>query len=342
MAILARYTGHGSHRLWRLGRLGGPLLACLIVLLALLILWPIKNGSQIATKHVAPSGTRQVCVAREGGLTSEGMGSFFQHVKSSIIFTQAIGGELFIKNIPQSKHGYNVSIFFRSTPCTTPTDGCTINDTRLAQLLPSICAGAYTDSQLMEAMGIQGCESVQHHSTWERREDFNDCVSPWYRRMMEPHISSTPPGACVRIGVHIRWGDLASSKDKIRNDTKLDTLRNIPLAAINTALQNIETVKCQCREVYVYAKAFPGFETDVFAADEYTLVDTGNDLQDLVHYMGNDILIQGTSSYAVLAAFASRDKLIITDDPSHPKYSQRFILVNRMFKHGEHISYVCP
>jgi len=72
-------------------------------------------------------------------------------------------------------------------------------------------------------------------------------------------IQQYPVTDCVKVGVHVRWGDLASNVSEINTNTKVD-FRSMSISDINKAWNNIQFINCKCRYVSVYIKGGPGFE----------------------------------------------------------------------------------
>lgn len=297
---------------------------------------------------VSSPEVKQICIARAGGLTREGIGSFFQHIKSSIILSQALNAELYLEDMRPSTHGYILANLFRESPCPKSANAsskCFINNTQLKELLPSICAGSIKAHALMKLFGVEHCTTLYHNVDEELNEGFNDCVAPFYQQSMRPFIHEAvrryPVSNCVTIGVHIRWGDLALNMSTINTNTALDE-RSMSIHDINTAWNNIHFTKCDCKEVSVYIKDGPEFENGTFSFGNFKVIDTGDDFLDLAHYTRNDILIQGLSSYGIFGLFSSVEKkVVMTNSPGHRKYNQNFTLHHSIFSPSEKVYYEC-
>jgi hypothetical protein len=282
-------------------------------------------------------------------LTKEGAGSFMQHIKASIILSQILQADLYIKDIPAITHGYSLGELFRESPCPEPASGsdrsCNVNSTQLEKYLPSICAGLVKPGTLLSLFGLEGCSTIYHISESERYENLNDCVAPFYRQIMQPFITQAidryPVTDCVKVGVHMRWGDVALKVSEIDANTQLN-FRSMSISDINKAWNNIQLINCKCKDVSVYIKSGPGFAKGTFSFGDFQVIDTGDDLLDLAHYTRNDILIQGQSSYAVLGLFASTEKkVVITDSPGSKKYNQTSFLRHSVFSTSDNIFYEC-
>jgi len=297
-----------------------------------------------------------MCIVRKGGFTREGMGSYFHHVKSSIILADYLGANLFLDDeIPETKfHGYRVSEAVglpstKSEACDTENKTtCKLNHDMLMNLIPSICHKIVGREDVMSVLGLEGCQVVEHTVSREFLPGHSDCVGDWYQRHLfhgvVRHMSrdledATGTQQCVRIGVHIRWGDSASRAklNSIGNSTHLP-YSGIQLTEIQKALRNIHLIDCACSTTYVYIKDVPENEDLGF---KHTVIDTGNDTMDLLHYMENDILIQGWSSYPILGVFAAQNKIVITDKKDHAKYQQNFKVVSKLFDTNEQVYFSC-
>jgi len=272
-----------------------------------------------------------------------------KHIKASIILSQILQADLYLKDIPPTEHGYSLSPLFRESqgpePSSEAENNCKINSTRLTEYLPSICAGLVNPSTLLGLLGLEGCNTIYHISASEQYENLNDCVAPFYRKIMQPFITQAieqyPVTDCVKVGVHMRWGDVASKVSEIDANTKLD-FRSMSISDINKAWNNIQFVNCKCKQVYVYIKNGPGFAKGTFSFGDFQVIDTGNDLLDVAHYTRNDILLQSRSSYAVFGLFASMgNKIVINNAPAYMKYDQRFMLWHSVFSLDDKIIYEC-
>lgn len=327
-----------------------PLFA--VVLLVYICLSITRN--EVDTIHPPISSalrtfSEQICISRQGGLTTEGAGSFMQHIKASIILSQILQADLYIKDIRTSDHGYSLGKLIRESPCPEPASesdrNCSINSTQLVEYLPSICAGLIKPSTLLNLFGLEGCSTIYHNSEQELHENLNDCVAPFYQQIMQPLIAQAiqqyPITDCVKVGIHMRWGDLASNVSEIDANTKFNC-RGMSVSDIDKAWNNIQFINCKCKHVSVYIKSGPGFAKGTFSFGDFQVIDTGNDLLDLAHYTRNDILIQGASSYAILGLFGSMEKkVVMTDNPGHEKYSQKHFLRHAVFSASDNISYEC-
>jgi hypothetical protein len=304
-----------------------------------------------------------MCVVHEGRVTKEGLGSYFQHLKPTIIVSQALGAEIALTQAPNSSHGYNVASLFEfgcRQVQRVKTPACTISSETSVSLIPSICHGAIGRAALIGLLGIGGCQTVWLEVAFNMVEDLNDCAANFYRQKLlrireanyrhtlRPYMLSEggPRQAyrCVNVGVHIRF--FSGLADKVNDSrvtigpgTELDQ-RSISLENIGQALKNIRLLGCPCVSVYLYVKDRPLLLPGILPSN-FSVIDSGDDVADLLHFMQNDVLILGVSSWSVLGTFATRGKLVITDRPGNDKHSQRYKLLNKVFHHSEVVSVDC-
>jgi hypothetical protein len=291
---------------------------------------------------------KQLCVSRSGGLTNEGIGAFFQHIKTSVILSNALNADLYIHDIDSSTHGYSLARLFRQSSCPNTNQTrlqCTVSNDRWLECLPSVCAGLLEPTSLSKLLGVEGCTTIYHSVETELNENLNDCAAPFYRKMMQVYMREVAmqyaDSECIKIGVHIRWGDLASDSSKITSGTAFDE-RSISIDNINKAWSNLHFTNCECQEISLYIKNAVAIQNGTFLFEEYRIIDTGDDMLDLAHYTQNDILIQGVSSYPVLGLFSSTGKkIVITDHPKHRKFSQIFQQQHSVFAPSDMIFYDC-
>ena len=169
-------------------------------------------------------------------------------------------------------------------------------------------------------------------------ENYNDCIQPWLSYTLlgmfanRGYTSVLAENACLNVGIHIRWGDVAQKS--------LTTLggRNMRGEQIVYTLQNFKNITSQCFNYYIFAKdATPGL-TDQFQI-EHTLVDGDDDLFDMYLYSLMDVYIQGVSSWSVMPTYVHSGRVLITDKPTHPKLQTNYRDVNYIY-HYEDLTYV--
>jgi hypothetical protein len=285
-----------------------------------------------------------------GGLTSEGIGSFFKHIKTSAILAHYTHSNLnVVFDKPNSTHGYEYGSILRGIGCdnlsskiNTIEPTCRLNSSHVEDILPQICDKLMPSFRVLEMLSVSHCTDIVHEVESELHADFNDCMLPFFQKNLLPFQPTYSQSKNLHIGIHLRWGDLGQVgiTELSRNSTL--NKRSIPIRMAIQALENIHTVGCGNHEVKIYVKTVYTIEKVKVDGLPYRIVDTGDDVSDLVDYMSNDVLIQGESYYPVLAAFAIGNKIIRTDKASLPMYDQRFLQVNQVFGVNEKIRISCP
>jgi hypothetical protein len=280
------------------------------------------------------------CLERTGGLTREGAGSFAQHIKSSIILASAIDAELRLPEAASNEHNYTLP-WFSTIPCPRVADSgaCTVDHSKLLATVSGICNGVIAGDSALHLLDIpQDCSTIYHHVNSERFEDLNDCISDWYRNAL--HIRrATKPKREVRVGIHLRWGDVAASRN-LSMATKID-YRSPSINQINTAYSQITFVECDVVRIFLYIEKHPHVIPGTFLFRDFEIIDSGDPIADLQHYASNDILIQGKSSWAVFGAFGAERNTIVITDPDYVKYKQRHRHVLHTYRYGDRVMYKC-
>lgn len=338
------------HRIFQLHRIK---LACLVLMVLGVGIYvererayPVKD----LTFNPKP-GTRgnSRILYRSGGFVSEGMGSFFQHIKTSAILAYYTGSKLCLTGLYEGNisHGYSYASFMSDLICPpVPTDilvnensneaNCTVDNATIEELLPSICNQILSADAILATLNVSNCHSIFQKVERELHEDLNDCMSPVYQYLL-PSQPSVSMSKHLRIGIHIRWGDLArTNMTKIPRNLTLDG-RSVSIQGAIKALSNIQPVGCLAHDIRIYMKGAVKID-----GLPYRMIDSGDDWKDLLDYMSNDILIQGVSSYPVLGAFAVTNKVIITEGISNSKYNQRFLHQNKLLTTKEKVLIECP
>jgi len=171
-----------------------------------------------------------------------------------------------------------------------------------------------------------------------RQEAFNDCVQPWlsytlqgmYRNRGYKVKTPLALDGCLDVGVHIRWGDVAPGD---KDPSHLDW-RNMRMGEIQEAVRHVQQ-SGRCLRFHVFAKnATAGLLAQIPV--EHTYVDRADDLLDMFEYGQMDVYIQGDSTYVVMATLAvSPGKVIITNQPSHPKYDSTFRDIHHVYHYTD-------
>ena len=175
---------------------------------------------------------------------------------------------------------------------------------------------------------------------WKSRfEEFNDCVQPWLSYTLRGmfanrgYQSNLADNGRLNVGVHIRWGDFAAPDGDV---TKLNP-RNMDRQAMISTLQKLQESSIQLN-FYIFAEdAIPGL-VEQFQV-EHTLVNGEDDLYDMYLYSLMDVYILGSSSWSVMPSYVHSGRVIITDNPEHPKLKPVFRQVNQIY-HFQNLTYL--
>lgn len=162
----------------------------------------------------------------------------------------------------------------------------------------------------------------------ERHEGFNDCIQPWlsmtFRKMFERRAYRLPSAwqtDLVHVGIHIRWGDVATANVTAGLDS-----RSIQLSELHSCVGTLKKTGRRFK-FHVFVKN----PTEVLLSHiefEHTIVNSPDDLYDMFLYTQMSMYIQGTSSYSVVASLINPGKVIITNVPSSEKYQFDYFPVN--------------
>ena len=323
------------------------------------------------TSEYDPSQYASGVLYRSGNPTSEGYGTFFQQYKSAIVMAMYLRKTLVIQDVRRSAHGYvvgpqvNAVHAFLGMPGNYSSSVCEhrydwnwgqgIYEKDMLQLMClQMSNKSFRDPvDLLNIVGndsnrtraasaalaewtaeYQTCPEIHAHGLYGREEAYNDCVQPWLsftlRRMFsnQGFESDLAENGCLSVGIHIRWGDLS------RPDNKIEGTRNMKIQDINYALGMLKRQKLQCYNYYVFAKnATRELVEQVHV--EHRLVDGDNDLFDMYLYSLMDIYLQGVSSWAVMPTMVHAGRVLITNNPNHPKLQTTFREVNSVYHYSD-------
>lgn len=281
---------------------------------------------------------------RTGGLTREGYGSYFQRLKSSIIISMFLNKTLIIKDVFESEHNYSVSLQVNEVYTHNRVYNgslCKLNIHDEKKLLDLMCrdmSGTKSSSSILaQFKKNNSCTQITHIKNQkagehfvEDYEIFNDCIQPWlsntFNKMFENKMYVFPwktAYKCMNVGIHIRWGDLAS--DDI---TQLDG-RSIQIVDINFVVYNLRETNI-CFNYYIFVKNPSEKLLSQFLFD-HIVVNNNDDLYDIFLYTHMDIYVQGTSSFSVMSSLINPNKIIITNDPHNVKYTFDYKNVSNVY-----------
>ena len=334
-----------------------------------------------------PSQYATGVIYRSGNPTSEGYGTWFQQYKSALCMALFLRKTLIIQDVTRSQHGYFVSPQINAvhalpeTPANYSENVCVHpftwdwggDDPHLYEkdMLNLMCIQLSSKSfkdpaDMLSVVGndtartwaasaalarwkaeFEKCPEIHAHGAYGREELYNDCVQPWLSYTLRGMFSNRgftsdlADNGCLNVGIHIRWGDLANPDNEIKGK------RNLKLEEITQALSMIKQVTSQCPPNYhIFAKNATQELVEQLGI-KHRLVDGDDDLYDMFLYSLMDVYIQGVSSWAVMPTMVHTGRVLITNNPSHPKLQTTFREVNAVYHFAdptymEHIARLRP
>ncbi|KAF8180795.1 hypothetical protein K438DRAFT_1841840 [Mycena galopus ATCC 62051] len=296
---------------------------------------PPEELDQVSAKRV---------YLRAGTISTEGVGSTLHHFKQSIVLSGALDSSLIFSwdVIFDAKHEIDVystsqiwngekSPIGRRAPSLTmdARKTCRISDQLPSadreNLVRGLCSGEEWAGTEMERIRIamQDCTSIVDTEYSEHTQDLNGCIMGWVRDRLAPDshfLPSTlsfPPNRPVTVGVHVRWGDTRSDFKEWGGNRLYGSMA---LPNVVRILKDIReqlgqhgvkvTVAMQLQDPDVLSILN---ETEL----DYTVIDTGDTMDDLYILSNNDILLVGESSYGVLAHLIAPPGLTIVEMQVH-------------------------
>ena len=84
-------------------------------------------------------------------------------------------------------------------------------------------------------------------------------------------------------------------------------------------------------DYYVFMQDHKGENiTNMLNIESYTIVDTGDDFLDMKAYSMMEVVLQGDSTYAVIACLVHPGKIIVTNKQNSRKYKYDYKEINRV------------
>lgn len=265
-------------------------------------------------------------VIRTVRVNEAGMGAVIAQLRKSVAIASMLGAEFATFSVP-SEHTYQVASYmnFDSISVGLPADAkvCSLtilmNTERVTTLVNSWCGGKadFEDSEAVEMRKkFQECGIILDDSPWNVQLNLWKCTRPWMRRIVYKSlakqqglpsipITESPTG----IGLHIRWGDMA--KGDFKGDPKTAE-RSTPIPVAARLLRKLR--ECGVKdELKIYME---NHNTTMLAdlKQKFRIIDTRNDLADLVDLASNQIMILAHGSYAYMAHQIAEGRLTVVPD----------------------------
>jgi hypothetical protein len=172
---------------------------------------------------------------------------------------------------------------------------------RTIELVESWCDSAMLSNEsALELQGLYGdCDLILDDRPWDVRYDMSKCTWTWVKHVLSRlGYKRREQG----IGLHIRWGDVSLNPGTPTDTPGIDWLRPERSTPIDLAARLLRKMrKCGVRdELSVYME---WHNTTMLSGlgEPYRIVDTGDDIQDLIDLASNRLLILDISSWTVLA-----------------------------------------
>ncbi|KAJ7618579.1 hypothetical protein FB45DRAFT_1033779 [Roridomyces roridus] len=283
--------------------------------------WLMNGTSSSAATLPQKSRPSKRVYLRAGGLTREGLGSYFHHFKTSIVLSRALDSELVLA-FTESDHHYSTSDilnFNAPVPPMDTTKACSLTDYIANEgregLVRALCAGnPQAEKDINDIKDyLADCTSIIDPPRRYTTQDLNGCIAEWTReRLALPPPSSPiaplplcfPPSRPITIAAHIRWGDTGHS------DTLPTHFRgSMPLPAIAGVVSDLRALAGEANVKLTLAieSASPSIigqlnDPEVgMGLAPFEILDTGEPWADLQQLSNHDILLLGESSSGVLA-----------------------------------------
>lgn len=216
----------------------------------------------------------------------------------------------------QSEHPYQVASLLQLDLLDTRLDAgarvCSLKESprfeRTKQLVESWCKNStLVSAEVLELRGMwSNCGLILDDRPWDIRHDMSKCTREWVKHIFSTQGIKKMPGG---IGIHIRWGDMADGT--FINDPKTPA-RSTPIEKASQLLRKLR--ECGVGdELSVYMESHN--DTMLHGLGEpYRIVDTGNDVDDLVDLASNRVIILDVGSYTELAHQIAEGGITIVPD----------------------------
>ncbi|KAF9527669.1 hypothetical protein CPB83DRAFT_855821 [Crepidotus variabilis] len=250
---------------------------------------------------------RQV-VMRTTPTNRAGIGSVIGQLRSSAAIATMLGAS-FATTGRQSEHHYQVASLLNldmlENQFETAGKICSLmslpNPSLISEGMETWC----NDPQLADSKqaahiqdvrsSLEKCTIILDDRPWDVRQDLSRCTWEWVKQVFSKLGGERRQRG--GIGIHIRWGDMANGQSY---DHKTPH-RSIPIEVGARILSKIRGCGVQ-DELSVYMEAHNSTILDGLAEFQpYRLVDTGDDINDLLDLAANRVMILDVGSYTAVA-----------------------------------------
>jgi hypothetical protein len=263
---------------------------------------------------------RNQVVVRTTPTNSAGIGSVVAQLRSGAAVAAMLGATFATFSV-ESEHAYQVASLLRLDLLETQLDArtkvCSLaaspGHARASELVEGWCGnGAFADAQALELRGLlSDCDLILDDRPWEARYDMSKCTWRWVNHVFST-LGTRKRTAGKRaggIGLHIRWGDMAD--DSAPGDPRIPE-RSTPIETAARLLRKLRECGVE-DELSVYMESHNATMLSGLG-EPYRIVDTGDDIDDLLDLASNRLMILGLGSYAVLAHQIAEGGITVVPD----------------------------
>jgi hypothetical protein len=247
-----------------------------------------------------------------------------------------------------SEHPYRVASLLRLDLLETRLDArtkvCSLwvspGHERTSELMEGWCSnGTQADAQALELReSLSDCDLILDDRPWEARYDMGKCTWRWVKHVFSTLGTKERVGEkrAGGIGVHIRWGDMADHWTP--SDPRVPA-RSTPIETAARLLRKLRECGVE-DELSVYMESHN--DTMLSGLGEpYRIVDTGDDIDDLIDLASNRVMILDVSSYTVLAHQIAEGGITVVPDTDLFRINWFDNGVNHVLRMHELLSIAC-
>jgi len=323
---------------------------CVVILAIAGSLWLLSSTYQLSLRASSVSLDHAILdevqpdqvVIRTAPTNSAGIGSVVAQLRSSAAIATMLGAKFATFSV-DSEHPYRVASLLRldllPTRLNEKTKICSLTSSpryaRTFDLVESWCGNSsFAEEQVFELReSLSGCGVILDDRPWDVRYDMGKCTWKWVKEFLTPFgVKKQSEG----IGIHIRWGDMAN--DDALNDPRLPE-RSTPIEVAAQLLRKLR--ECGMRdELNVYME---NHNTTMLSGlgEPYRIVDTGDDVKDLVDLASNRLIVLDVGSYTVLAHQIAEGGITVVPDKDLHRITWHDNGSNHVLRWHELLSITC-
>ncbi|KAF9528295.1 hypothetical protein CPB83DRAFT_814254 [Crepidotus variabilis] len=179
---------------------------------------------------------------------------------------------------------------------------------RVSELTENWCNDPTIDSVHAQELRsfLADCDLILDDRPWDVRQDMAKCSWRWVKHVFS---KSGVQNHSKGIGIHIRWGDMAGGG--IPHDEKTPQ-RSIPIEVAAQMLKKLR--ECGIEDDLSVYMEFHNTTILSGLGEAYRIVDTGDDINDLIDLASNRIMILDIGSYTAIAHQISDGGISVVPD----------------------------